>query len=56
MKTWQLLVLRAYMATFGRNAFFAGLLRRALVLFLVKRSMGRAYHASSRFFSPRELE
>jgi hypothetical protein len=56
MKTWQLIVLRIYMATLGQSAFFAQLLRKVLVRKLVKNvGAGNNYHASSGFFSMDEL-
>ena len=56
MKTYELIVLRLYMVTLGRIAFFAHLLRRILVRVLVKGRRSGGYHASSRFFSVSELD
>jgi hypothetical protein len=55
MKPWQLIVLRLYMFTFGRMAFFAGLLRKVLVVWLVRFQSKTPYHASSNFFSLNDL-
>lgn len=56
MKTWQLIVLRIYMTTLGRCAFFAQVLRTVLVHKLVKNvGAWNSYHASSGFFSMNEL-
>ena len=55
MKTWQLVFLRLYMVTFGRVAFFAALLRRALVLGLIRGRTKDPYHASSKFFCMKEI-
>ncbi len=56
MKPWQLLVIRFYMLTLGRSAFFAKLFRKALELLLVKGKGGKGYHASGGFFDVKELE
>ncbi len=54
MTTNKLLILRVYMVSFGRWAFFANILRTCLKKLLVT-SKGKAvrYGASSRFFDER---
>jgi len=56
VRTSELIILRLYMVTLGRIAFFAHLLRRILVRVLVKGRRSGGYHASSRFFSIGELD
>ncbi len=56
MTTSQLLLLRLYMMTLGRFAIFARLFRRVSVFLFISRKKEEGYHASSRFFSIRELD
>jgi hypothetical protein len=55
MKTWQLIILRAYNHTLGRTALGAKLLRKALVIVVVGKSGQDKYAASSEFFDMRDL-
>ncbi len=56
MTTWQLIILRLYMLTLGRAAFFAAVLRKIMVRALIEGKATGKYNASSRFFSLQELE